>query len=91
MGFIKDSKANSMASDAKRAYNEGHTVFVAQFRGAVSHSPSLSRPIAGIAEMIESVEKQGWRLEHFTSVPYKDNMTVVGLFRRADHDFSSKI
>ena len=89
MGFIKDSKSNSMASDAKRSYDEGHTVFIAQFRGALGHSPSLSRPIAGVAEMIEAVEKQGWQLEQFTSVPYKDNMTVVGLFRRA-HPQSSE-
>lgn len=73
-----------MGSNAKRAYEEGHTVFIAQFRGAFGHSPSLSRPIAGVAEMIEAVENQGWRLEQFTSVPYKDNMTVVGLFRRSN-------
>jgi len=51
--------------------------------GGVGHTPSLSRPIPGVAEMLESVESQGWKLDQFTSVPYKDNMTVVGLFRRA--------
>ena len=84
MGFIKQAKADSMAADAQRANEEGHTVFIAQFRGAVSHSPSLTRPIAGVAESIEAVEAVGWKVEHFTSVPYKDNMTVVCLFRRID-------
>jgi len=82
MGFIKQVKGDSMANDARRAVAEGHSVFVAQFRGAVSHSPSLSRPIQGIAEMIEAVEGEGWRVDQFTSVPYKDNMTVTCLFRR---------
>jgi hypothetical protein len=81
MGWIKKAKADSLASDAKRALDEGHTVFVAQLRGSVSHSPTLSRPIPGVAEMIESVESLGWRLNQFTSVPYKDNMTTVCLFR----------
>lgn len=83
MGFIKEAKANNMAGDAKRAAEEGRTVFVAQFRGAVSHSPSLSRPIGGVAEMIEAVEAEGWRVDQFTAFPYKDNMTVAVMFRRA--------
>lgn len=82
MGFIKQAKGDSMADDARRAVAEGRSVFIAQFRGAMSHSPALSRPIAGIAEMIEAVEAEGWRVDQFTSVPYKDNMTVTCLFRR---------
>lgn len=82
MGFIRQAKADKMGEDAKRALEEGRTVFIAQFRGDISHSPALTRPIAGVAESIESVEAEGWHLDQFTSVPYKDNMTVVCLFRR---------
>jgi hypothetical protein len=83
MGFIKDSKSNAIAQHARRAVEEGRTIFLAQFRGSIGHSPSLTRPIADVAEMIEAVESLGWRVSEFTSVPYKDNMTVVCLFRRA--------
>jgi hypothetical protein len=82
MGIFKQSVADTMESDAKRALDEGHSVFVAQFRGAVSHSPSLTRPIGGMAERIEAVEAVGWHMDRFTAVPYKDNITVVALFRR---------
>jgi hypothetical protein len=82
MGIFKQSVANSIESDPKRALDEGHSVFVAQFRGAVSHSPSLTRPIGGMAERIEAVERVGWHMDQFTAVPYKDNITVVALFRR---------
>ncbi|WP_034089219.1 hypothetical protein [Streptacidiphilus albus] len=83
MGFIKAAKADKMSDHARRAAAEGRSIFIAQFRGAVSHSPVLSRPIADIAEMIEAVEREGWHLDQFTSVPWKDNMTITGLFRRA--------
>lgn len=73
---------DGMAKQAARAAAEGRSVFIVQFRGQVGHTAELSRPIGGVAEMIEAVEAQGWRVDHFTSVPYKDNMTVVCLFRR---------
>lgn len=82
MGFMKKAKSDAMGDDARRAREEGRTVFIAQFRGAISHSPALTLPIAGAAESIEGVEAEGWRIDQFTSVPYKDNMTVVCLFRR---------
>lgn len=81
MGIFKKAAAESIADNAKRALDEGHTIFVAQFRGAVSHSPTLTRPIGGMAERIEAVEALGWRMDQFTAVPYKDNITVVALFR----------
>lgn len=83
MGIFKDAKSDSMASHAKRAAAEGRKVFVAQFRGAVSHSPKLSRPVADVAEMIEAVEEEGWRVDQFTAVPYDNNMTITILFRRS--------
>jgi hypothetical protein len=82
MGFFKQTKANTLANYASRARQEGRSVFVAQFRGAMHNSPSMSHPISDVAEMIEAVEGEGWRMDQFTSVPYKDNITVVALFRR---------
>jgi hypothetical protein len=82
MGFVKESKASNMAAHARRAMDEGHRVFVAQLRGALGHSPSLSRPVQDVAEMIEAIESIGWELEQFTSVPFKKNMTTTCLFRR---------
>jgi hypothetical protein len=82
MGVFKQSAADSIENHAKRALDEGHSVFVAQFRGGMSHSPSLTRPIGGMAERIEAVEALGWKMDQFTAVPYKDNITVVALFRR---------
>jgi hypothetical protein len=35
-----------------------------------------------MAERIEAVEALGWQMDRFTAVPYKDNITVVALFRR---------
>ena len=84
MGVLKKAAADSIASDAQRSWDEGHSVFVAEFRGAVSHSPSLTRPIGGMAERIEAVEAAGWLMDQFTAVPYKDNITVVALFRRQE-------
>lgn len=83
MGIFKDAKSDTMASHARRAAAEGRQVFVAQFRGAVSHSPKLSRPVQDVAEMIEAVEAEGWRTDQFTAVPYDSNMTITILFRRS--------
>lgn len=82
MGFVKDTKASSMAASAARAIEEGHYVFVAQIRGPVSHSPKLSRAIPDAAEMIEAIERQGWALSKFDSLVYDNNTTLVCLFRR---------
>jgi hypothetical protein len=82
MGIMKQSVADSIEKDARRALEEGHSVFVAQFRGAMSHNPSLTRPVGGMAERIEAVEAVGWVMDQFTAVPYKDNITIVALFRR---------
>jgi hypothetical protein len=85
MGFFKSEKkaaAGSIGSDAKRSLDEGHSVFVAQLRGGTLHSPDRTEPISGIAEMIEAVEAVGWHMDRFTSMPYKDNITVIALFRR---------
>jgi hypothetical protein len=82
MGFIKEAKADTFAKSAQRAAEEGHKVFVAQFRGAMAHSPALSRPVQDAAEMIESVEAQGWTLDKMTGLEWHNNITLICLFRR---------
>lgn len=72
-----------MSSNAARARDEGRSVFIVQLRGAASHSPRLSSVVPGVAEQIEAIEAQGWRLDQFTSVPYEDNITTTCLFRLA--------
>jgi hypothetical protein len=81
MGFIKQAKADSFANSARRAAEEGHQVFVVQFRGAMMHNPALSRPVQDAAEMIESVEANGWQLDKMTGIEWHDNITLICLFR----------
>jgi len=35
-----------------------------------------------MAERIEAIGAVGWQMDQFTAVPYKENITVVALFRR---------
>jgi hypothetical protein len=36
------------------------------------------------AEMIESVEANGWQLDKMTGIEWHDNITLICLFRNAD-------
>lgn len=83
MGAIKDIKAQSLSADARRARVEGRTVFVAQIRGPVRHSPSLTRVIPDAAEVIEAIEAQGWFLDKMNGIDHKNNTTLFVLFRPA--------
>lgn len=51
---------------------------------AARHSLQLTRPVPGMAEHIEAVERQGWRMNQFTSFPVNNNIAIVALFRRVD-------
>jgi hypothetical protein len=52
MGVIKESKAATAASHAKRSAGEGHTVLLYRFV-IPSTSSGFSGPISGAAEVIE--------------------------------------
>jgi hypothetical protein len=82
MGLL-GSVAGMQAKRAASAMRDGHRVHVVQIRGSVSHTAKLSRPIDGAAEQIEAIEAEGWRLDHFSAVPYRRNMTLTCLFRPA--------
>jgi hypothetical protein len=63
MPWIKDTKAQSMQVEAKRALEEGRTVFVCRVNTPMTHH-TMSGSMPGFAEQIEAVESLGWRLEH---------------------------
>ena len=81
VGFIKDSKASTLAGDARRARTEGKTVFVAQLRGPLSHTAALTRVIPDAAEMIQAIEAEGWYLDKMNGIDHKNNTTLFVLFR----------
>lgn len=64
MGILKKHYANSVAEDAARAREEGRTVFVARIP-ASGLATNYVGSMGGMAEMIEAIEQQGWRLEHW--------------------------
>lgn len=79
MGRIKEAKADVLASHAARAIDEGRNVFVANLNMGM-FQVDVNGPIAGWAEMIEAVERQGWFLQSLSMI---DSKSGVALFRKA--------
>jgi hypothetical protein len=83
MGFIKDTKANVAGSHAARAAQEGRRVLLYRY-DVPATSSGFSGPVSGAAEVIESIEGQGW---HLSDMAYDGkqarNGAVVLLFRRS--------
>lgn len=79
MGFMKDAKAQMVSKEAARALGEGRSVFVARLEGGAL-SRNVSGTVSGVAEMIESIEAEGWRLEHLSSAG-SDNSHMLAMFR----------
>jgi hypothetical protein len=79
MGFMKDAKAQMVSKEAARAFTEGRSVFVARLEGGAL-SRNVSGSVSGVAEMIESIEAEGWRLEHLSSAG-SDNSHMLAMFR----------
>jgi hypothetical protein len=82
MGMFKDSKADSAASDAKRAIDEGHTIFVLQLRAGMTMTANLTRQVPGFAEVMEQVEALGWGLDKSTFIIHNDKPTAYLIYRR---------
>ena len=51
MAFVKDLKVSSASTDAKRAAEEGHSVFVFKF-GMPNLNSAVSSSVSGAAEVI---------------------------------------
>jgi hypothetical protein len=78
MGIFKDAKAKVAGDHARRSAEEGHAVLV--FLINVPRTTPEGTPVSGVAEQIESVEAEGWRLQ---SLSAKDAGSMIALFRRA--------
>ena len=76
MAFMKQAKATMAGQHAARARDEGHIVLM--FRVDMPRNSIEGTPVSGIAEQIEAVEAQGWRLDRLGSLGDHG----VALFRR---------
>jgi hypothetical protein len=84
MGFVKKFKSDSAGGNALRARDEGRTVYVHRFE--MPHWGSgYSGSVSGAAEVIESIEDQGWKLTHITDSAGEGHRgAFVLVFHRAD-------
>ena len=84
MGFINDAKANMASTEAKKARERGQSVLVYKFIEANTNSKSTA-PMSGMADQIQAVEQQGWRLDHMAAAEGKalsgERVALVCLFR----------
>jgi hypothetical protein len=77
---LRDTKAELPARHARRSAEEGHTVLV--LRLDVPRTTAEGTPIGGMAEHIEAVEREGWRLH---SLVASDVGSMAAVFRRSHH------
>lgn len=83
MGLIKQAKANVVTQDAARAAREGRSVFTPRLNSPMTHH-GMSGVVPDWAEMIEGIEAEGWRLDHWVVArDQKDRPEAYPLFRRA--------
>lgn len=84
-GWAKKAKGSMLREEAARAREEGHTVFVPMLNTGFWERTSAmySAPVSGWAEMIESIEGEGWRLEQWSvATDTKGRPQAYPLFRR---------
>lgn len=82
MGFVKQTKSDVLAGEARRAVEEGRSVFAPMLNTPWTQH-SMSGAISGWAEMIEAVEAAGWTLTHWTvAQDHKGRRQAYPLFRR---------
>jgi hypothetical protein len=81
MGIFKTAKADSIAAEARRAVEEGRLWFSPRLNTPFTQH-NMSGSIAGWAEMIEAVEREGWQLVDWTVArDKKDRPEAYPLFR----------
>jgi hypothetical protein len=85
MGMIKDIKVSSAAEAAQKAARANRSVLV--YRQNVPWSKSgWSGEVGDMAEVIEAIEAQGWRLDHMAyDGQQSSNGGCLLLFRRDRH------
>lgn len=86
MGFINDAKAQSAGHEARKARERGQHVLVYKFIEANTNSKATA-PMSGMADQIQAVEQQGWRLDQMAAAEGKaltgERVALVCLFRAA--------
>ena len=83
MGFVREVKANVAKDHATRALREGRSVLLYR-QNVPATASSLSGPVAGVAEVVEAIEAQGWRLVDMAfDGSQNKNGAVMLLFRPA--------
>lgn len=83
MGIFKDAKVSHLSDEAAKAAAEGRGVFTAMLNSPALRG-EMSGSIADWALMIEAVESQGWRLQHWSiGQDHKGRPQAYPLFRRA--------
>lgn len=83
MGLMKTIKTSTAHTDAARARTEGRTVYVHRF-GMPNINSGVSSSIPGAAEVIETIEATGWRLEYMAhNSEDRAHGSLVLLFRPA--------
>ena len=84
--MMKKAKADMVSIEAKRAVEEGRTIFTPMLNTPMSQSASFapSGSISGWAEMIEAIEEHGWALAQWAvATDTKGRPQAYPLFRRA--------
>lgn len=82
MGFIKDSKAAAIGTEARKAFEAGHWFFTPRLNmPGAQHG--LSGNIDTWAMMLGQIEAEGWALEHWSvAMDTKGRTEAYPLFRR---------
>ena len=82
MGWIRNSKTDKLAEQAKTAYANGQVVFAVMLNNP-AFNMGFSGEIPDWSAMIEAVESQGWALYHWAgSTDSKGNPQAYPVFRR---------
>jgi hypothetical protein len=85
VGFINQAKGLEAAKRAREARDAGNSVLVYKFIEANTNSKATA-PMTGMAEQIQAVESEGWRLEQMAAAEGKalmgERVALVCLFRR---------
>jgi hypothetical protein len=76
--------AAGIAADAHRAWDEGHTVFIANLRGGPVQPITPTLSLGWTSGQIEEIEATGWRLAEFEAVEFQAALSIICVFRRAD-------
>lgn len=83
MGLISRTKQNIVATDARKAIEDGRQVFAAMF-----NTPAMRLGLSGSIDdwsmMIDVIEAEGWHLDHWAvSLDRRGRPQAYPLFRRA--------